>query len=216
MHAPDVQLSARELLHIEQLPPEAPQAESMVPAAQELPLQHPAQLVESQMHVPPEQRCPVAQALFVPHLHTPDELQLSAFMPHAVHEAPLVPHVAAVGGLTQVPVEPPLQQPDGHAVESHTQLPDMQCLPAAHWAFPPHLHVPPAQVSARTGSQAVHALPVMPHWATVGVPMHELPLQQPVQLPELQPWHAWLAHMPPSHEAHSAPPVPHWAEVLPV
>jgi hypothetical protein len=216
MHAPDVQLSAREPLHIEQLPPGMPQAASVLPGLHELPLQQPEQLIESQMHAPDEQRWPAPQALFVPHLQTPDELQLSAFMPHAVHDAPLVPQVAAVGGLTQVPLEPPLQQPDGHAVASQTQLPDTQCLPAAHRAFAPHLHVPPAQVSARTGSHALHALPVVPHWATVGVPTHELPLQQPAQFPELQPWHAWPEHMPPSHEAQSAPPVPHCAEVLPV
>ena len=65
-HAPAVQLSARLELQLVQVPPSAPQLLVEVPEEQELPLQHPVQLVGSQTQLPEEQCCPVEQALLVP------------------------------------------------------------------------------------------------------------------------------------------------------
>ncbi len=98
----------------------------MLPAAQVFPLQHPlAQLVESQTQVlVPEQRCPAAQAGFVPHLQSPVAEQLSAAIPQATQALPLDSHDANVGGLTQLF---PLQQPPGQLVASQTQPVPVQC-----------------------------------------------------------------------------------------
>jgi hypothetical protein len=75
--------------------------------------------------------------------------------------------------------------------------------------FEPHLHAPPAHVSARSGSHGVHALPLLPHAVVDGV-VHALPLQHPFGQFEEHPEQTPLLHVsPPPHGAHIAPAVPH-------
>jgi hypothetical protein len=76
----------------EQAPPPVPQAEVAVPGRQAVPEQQPVQEAGSQTHSPPEQRCPVPQAAFAPHWHTPVDEQPSATeVSHAWHVAPPAP-----------------------------------------------------------------------------------------------------------------------------
>ena len=57
---------------------------------------------------------------FTPHAQAPEAEQVSALLPHAVHTAPAVPHVATLF-VSQTPeVE---QHPVGHEVASQTQVP---------------------------------------------------------------------------------------------
>lgn len=71
----------------------------------------------------------------------------------AAHAAPLAPHDAAVGGVTQ---EVPLQQPLAHDAALHTHAPAMHCWPIAHIAPAPQRHAPLAQLSALVASHAMH------------------------------------------------------------
>lgn len=186
-----------------------------MPALQVFPLQQPlAQLVASQTHVPEEQRWPVAQAAPPLHRHMPLAEQLSAVMPHAVHAAAEVPHAPVVGGLVQAV---PVQHPEGQLVASHTQLPLTQWLPAAQIAPPPQRQVPAAlHASARTGSQALHAAPPVPHRAAVAGFTQVAPLQQPAaQLAALQPLHACAVQVPAPQDAHAAPFFPHSVAAVP-
>jgi hypothetical protein len=153
----------------------------------------------------------VPQAAEVPHLHAPP-LQLSAVVAlQAVQAAPVVPHVAVVGGDTHVV---PLQQPAGQLVALHTHAPPTHRWPAAHMALAPQRHAPPLQVSARVVSHVVQAAPPEPHWVTEGV-AQVLPLQQPLAHDAAEhPSHAWLVHVA-AHVAHDAPRRPHCAAVVP-
>ena len=99
--------------------------------------------VASQTQTWDEQRWPGTQAVFEPHLHAPPE-QLSPLVPQLVQAPPPVPQVE-VDGLLQVD---PVQQPFGHDVGSHVQLPLTQCCPVPHGAPVPQWQAPPAQVSA--------------------------------------------------------------------
>lgn len=124
-HAPVVQLSARLPLQLAQVAPPVPQLVVEVPVEQLLPLQHPEQLVASQMQLPAEQRCPVEQALLVPQRQVPVAEQLSAVVAEQVVQLlALAPHEASVAGVTQVV---PLQHPAAQLVASHTQAPAEQC-----------------------------------------------------------------------------------------
>jgi len=120
--------------------------------------QPPAQLVESQTHMPPEHRWPAAHAAWPPQVQAPWALQPSAFAPQALHAPPLAPHCCAVTVVTQVPPE---QQPVGQLVESHRHWPDTQRWPAAHAGFVPHLHMPVAQLSA-VAVHVTHCAPPPP------------------------------------------------------
>lgn len=79
---------------------------------------------------------------------------------HVVHATPAMPHDESEGGVHT----PPAQQPPGHEVASHMQVPPRQRWPAAHGGPPPQRHSPSIeQVSTRTGSQAMHAAAPTPH-----------------------------------------------------
>ncbi len=83
---------------------------------------------------------------------------------HATHVAPADPQVASERVLHVVP----LQQPLGHDVPSHTHRPARQRWPAAHGPWPPQLHWPAVQPSARFASHAEQACPPVPHVVALG------------------------------------------------
>jgi hypothetical protein len=157
------------------------------------------------MHCPFVQTCPAPHAGPAPQTHEP-LLQPSASVElHALHAPPPVPHVVTDCGVHVLP----LQQPFGHDVTSHVHRPAMQCCPAVHCAFAPHLHVPPLHVSARTESHATHVPPPEPHVPIDGV-LHVLPVQQPVRQVCAQPEHVPFEHVcPPPQPTQAAPAVPH-------
>lgn len=85
--------------HAMHVAPGAPQAAADV-GVHVLPAQHPAsQLATSQMHCPPEHRCPAAHgAPVVPHTQAPDGLHRSVFCAsQAAHATPPSPHVGNDG-----------------------------------------------------------------------------------------------------------------------
>jgi hypothetical protein len=177
-------------------------------------LQQPVgQLVASQTQAPPEQRCPAAHALFVPHLQAP-VVQRSPVVPQLVQAPPVIPHWVAVVGLTHAP---PLQQPLAQLAALHTQAPPTQARPAPQAAFVPHLQAPPTQVSAEVALQVVHAAPAVPQVASAlawQTPLRQQPLAQfdalqPVQALEVQV--CGLGQL-----EHAPPPVPHAAVWSPV
>jgi hypothetical protein len=78
-------------------------------------------------------------------MQLPLVLSQSRLEPHAPQVAPAVPHDCADSDAqgSQVPEGPPLQQPLGHEVASHTQLPvELHSVPDGH---------------------ALHATPALPH-----------------------------------------------------
>src|SRR5207244_1545148 len=79
----------------------------------------------------------------------------------------------------------------------HTHCPLAHAWPAAHAGFPPHLQLPPEQLSAVEMSQATQAPPPVPHWASEAT-LQEFPAQQPlghdIALQVQAPFtHCWLA-----------------------
>ncbi len=202
-----MQLSAWALSHAPQLAPPIPQLASVLPTKQVLPEQHPPHELASQMHAPPEQRCPVAQVLPVPQRQLP-LVQLSARVAsQAMQAAPPVLQALNAGVVQVLPEQQPFgqvcvlqpvhtpsrhccepgqlwqlappaphaavefpgrqvlpeQQPLGHDVASHTQVPLTQRWPAPHGLFVPHWHSPAAvQVFAREASHAAQVDPFAP------------------------------------------------------
>lgn len=126
------------------------------------------------------QRLPLVQAPPAPHVHCPPE-QPSAPAPHARQATLPAPHwltsspAAHVVGLEQQPAQP------DEAL--HTQPPFWQSRPAPHFGPAPHLHSPPAQLSATRVSHAPHVMLPLPQTVTVVVPasMQVRPEQQPLQ-----------------------------------
>ncbi len=214
--------------------PAAPHAPSVSEpsATQVVPLQHPpGQLLALHTQAPPTQACPAAHAAPEPQVQLPCALHPSAVGPQAVQVAPLAPHCEALGVMHW----PALQQPLGQLVASHTHWPDTQRSPVPHSAPLPHLHAPPAQVSA-LALQEAQAMPEGPQAAVLSGETQMLPLQHPVeqlvasqtQAPLWQRWPGPQAvpvphlHRPPAqvsallpHTAHDAPLEPH-CEVLTV
>src|SRR6202022_2250405 len=90
-------------------------------ALQTLPAQHPvAHELPSQMHAPPEQRCPAEQGGPFPHAHCPAAEQRSALnKSQAWHCAPPVPQDTVEGALHTFAS----QHPAEHEVESQLQAP---------------------------------------------------------------------------------------------
>ena len=124
------------------------------------PLEHDEQVAPAVPHEPPvcapqSSHVPVGPPLQQPfgqdvalQMHVPAVASLDVshtrFVPHGAHAAPAVPHVVpSLAQGTQVPLAPPLQQPFGHEVASHT-----------HW--PVELHSVP-------DGHAAHAAPALPH-----------------------------------------------------
>lgn len=83
------------------------------------------QLVASQVHVPPTQRCPCAQAAPLPQAHWP-LVQESARASHATHAPAPVPQVAVDGVLQSLPA----QQPVAHVCAQPWHTPPWQGEPA--------------------------------------------------------------------------------------
>ncbi len=200
-HCPPVQLSARTGSQAAHVWPFVPQLDTVGGETQIVPEQHPlGHDVGSHTHAPPAQRCPGAHDAPEPHMHCPP-VQLSASEgSQATHVCPPVPQLVGVGGETHVVLE---QQPLGHEVASHTHDPPTQRCPEAHAAAVPHEHWPPAQPSARAGSQAAHAWPLVPQLDTVGGETQIVPEQHPLGHEVGSHTHAPLAQRCPG--AHDAP-----------
>lgn len=122
---PLVHRSAVTPSHCSQVPPPRPHAKSsLVPGAQVLPEQHPAQFdIESHTQAVPLQRVPVVHGAPVPHPQPPSPRQaLLNVVLQLAHALPPTPHCMVVGGVTHVvPTQHPL-----HEVESHTQVVPLQ------------------------------------------------------------------------------------------
>lgn len=100
---------------------------------------------------------------------------------------------------------------------SHLQAPPTQCSPKPHgWLPVPQVQTPLAlQVSALSGSQAMHDEPLGPQVAGARG-WQSWPSQQPWQLPE----HggapqAPASQVPEPQDTHAVPPVPQLVEVVP-
>jgi hypothetical protein len=145
----------------------------------------------------PVGQVPASQPVHAWAMHAPE---------HEAQLAPPVPHAPASVPLWQMPFES--QQPFGHEVASHTQLPLTQWVPAEHWLLLPHLQTPlvEPQWSDAPASQLVHTVPLSPQlpgqfWEV----MHWLPWQQPVgQLVALH-WHTPALQNCPEPQAAPAP-----------
>jgi hypothetical protein len=173
-------------------------------------LQQPlGQEVASQMHAPPEQRRPSAQAAAPPQEQVPfAPSQPSAVSgSHGAQALPAVPHAERVVGTTQVPLEE--QQPAGHDWALHTQAPPEQAVPAGHIAPAPQRHSPVApQLLARAGSHGTHAAPPDPQAVGPGIAHVDPEQQPPAQLPALQSLHAPPAQTRAPQPWQAAPPLP--------
>ncbi len=128
------------------------------------------------------------------HTHWPLLLSHSWPVAQPAQAAPPVPHDPLLWAphCSQVPVEPPLQQPLPHVLTSHTHWPVLR----SHSRLVPH---------------ALHATPPAPQEAfdSFARASQVVPLQQPAQAdpPQL---HIPLVHAdPPPHAPHACPPVPH-------
>lgn len=139
-HAPDVeQLSLVMELHIVHVPPPVPQVLRdrvwHVPLPSQQPLGHE---VESHVHMPLTQCCPLAHGDEVPHWHAPLAEQVSAATgSHATQALPPVPQALVVGVVHTGPLQQPLRQ----LVELQPlQAPLVQVCPLGHaWQLPPPL-----------------------------------------------------------------------------
>jgi hypothetical protein len=148
------------------------------------------QVVLSQTHVPPEQRCPLEHAGPPPQVHVPPDEQPSPADPHDWHAEPSDPQEGPVGGEVQTFC---VQHPLGHDAELHTQAPPLQTWPELQGAPAPQAHAPEGeQLSAWFELHPTQALPSVPQAETDGV-VHVLPLQQPVlQEAALQTHWPWM------------------------
>lgn len=163
-HPPMAEQLSERASHTAHVDPASPQVASER-VAHTAPWQQPlGHDVASQMHRPPTQRWPPAQAGPVPHWQAPVVLQrLALLMSQAAHAAPAVPQAVKDG----VVHTPPAQHPDGHDVASHMHVPFMHRCPEPHGGALPQRHSPSMeQVSARSGSQAVQAAAPTPHAET--------------------------------------------------
>jgi hypothetical protein len=107
-----------QLTHVEPL---TPQKEAVAGDSQFDPEQQPlGHELESQMHAPSEQICPVPHAAPDPHEHAPEVEQWFAFVgSQETHMFPSVPQLESDAVLHVVPE----QQPAGQDAASQTQLP---------------------------------------------------------------------------------------------
>lgn len=166
--------------------------------------------VASQPQPPSLHVLPAGHAEPVPHRHSP-AAQLSVVSgEQATQTSPPVPQLASPLGLQVTPS----QQPLGHEVASHTQLPPRHRCPAAHAGPVPHAQAPPTQASANTGSQAMQAAPAVPH-ATEEGSLHIEPEQQPVGHPAAQVSQTPPTQSPPPQLSQLPPPAPHALGVSP-
>ena len=149
------------LVHAEHVTPPVPQSEGVSDEdSRHIPLTPPLQQPFAQEE-PLQMQVPAVESMDVSH---------TRFVPHGAHVAPAVPQVVpSLAQGTHVPVVPPLQQPLGHDVASHTHWP----LLLSHSRPVPH----PPQVA-----------PLEPHELLLSLerPSHVVPLQQPAQTPPPQ------------------------------
>jgi hypothetical protein len=184
-HSPEAeQRLARLTSHETQAAPLTPQVAGAAPVQVE-PEQHPlGQLAGLQpLQAPPKQVC------------APQLWQAAPPLPQAELDVPA----------TQVVPE---QQPFGHDVPSHTQLPARQRCPEAHSEPAPQAHAPLARHWLAVIPHAVQAPPPVPQAVSVGVrqaPAAQQPFGQETpsqtQRPALQCWPT--AHIPPLPHAHT-------------
>ncbi len=153
-------------LQVAQVSPPAPQV-LRLRAWQTLPTQQPlGQLVPSQTHWLPTQRWPPTQAMSDPQ-RQPSPAQVSARVRSQVEQAPPAGPQLAIAIALQVR---PAQQPLGHEVTSHVQVPFMHRWPAPQAAEDPHWQKPVAlQLSAEVALHAMHAEPCAPQVIADGV-----------------------------------------------
>jgi hypothetical protein len=129
------------------------------------------------------------QAAAEPQRQTPPVQALARAVSQATHAAPLEPHWASVAGVTQLgPAQHPVQ-----VAGSHTHAPATHRWFAPHEAPRPHLHAPPAQLSALAESQARHAPPLAPHCVRVAGETQAAASQHPPHVAGSQ------AQLPPVH-----------------
>lgn len=191
------------------------------------------QLVASQMHPPPEQRCPGWQAVPVPQAHAP-AVQRSDLVSQAEQAAAGAPQAATVCPAVPRQVAP-LQQPVGQDAAVQAQLAPEQTWPLPQAADAPHLQTPATQVLVLP-EQGAHAAPPVPHAPlpcdavvthapalqqpagqlvasqTHAPPEHRSPARQAAPAPHLQAPPPQLSAVTP-HEEHAAPAAPHLAAV---
>lgn len=121
-HWPLVHESARLATQAVHAPPLVPQAARSI-TRHWFPWQQPlGQVVSSHTHMPPEQRCPVAQAAPAPQRQAPLKHESAFAVSHGLHMPPPVPQAAT--SLTRHWA--PSQQPPGQLVLSQTHAPETQ------------------------------------------------------------------------------------------
>lgn len=165
------------LLQVWQAAPPVPQALLSVPARQLVPAQQPlGHEVLSQTQAPPTHRFLAGHAGPAPHWQAPVAEQLSAVIPQVAQVPPPEPQLARERGRQVVPA----QQPLGHEVALHSQLPPAQVWPGPHAGPAPQAQAPaPVQPSATAGLHAAQAPPPDPHRPREGA-THVAPSQQPL------------------------------------
>ena len=192
---PAAQPSARVLSQPTQAAPPLPHeaSEGLLQVAPEQ--QPPGQLVALQpLQRPPPQVCPVGQVWQAP--------------PPAPHDSAVLPVMQA----------PPVQQPVGHEVPSHTQVLARQRWPTAQAAPPPHRQAPADEQLSERASHEAQVAPAVPQLVRVRV-RQVLPLQQPLghEVPShtqplaVQRWPAAQAGPPAQVQA---PDALHWSVLL--
>ena len=135
-------------------------------------------------------------------MHWPPAQLSALWLSHAAHAAPPVPQYDSDPLLHVVPS----QQPVAHDVASHTHVPFTHRWPAAQEGLPPHMHWPPAQLSALWASHAAHAAPPVPQYDSDPL-LHVVPSQHPVAHDVASHTHVPLTHRWPAAQED---PVPHW------
>jgi hypothetical protein len=124
----------------------------------------------------------------MPHMHEP-LLQVSAPAPQSLQLMPLAAQCIESVAMQVVPFTQHPLQPD---VALHTHAPPTHFVPVGHGApVPPHTHLPAGlQVSAvPLMVQSRQFKPIGAHWVPLSGVWHTPFVQQPLQLPELQPEH---------------------------
>ena len=205
------QLSAFDVLQVEQTPPPIPHARSVgvlqAPLAQH-PVGQVCALQPIGTHAPLVHLNAAPHAGPLPHLQPPAVQLLAAFGSQVRQAAPAIPQLATEGSLQVLPAQQPPAQDDA----SHTHCPPTHRVPVPHEGPVPQPQVPSVQVSATAELQAWQAVPgcaqLDSDW-----PVQTFPAQQPfahddasqMQTPALQ--RCPVPHAGPPPHAHAPPAV---------
>lgn len=166
---------------------------------------HVASHTQTALEPLPMQRSPGMQAGPVPQRHSPEpgSHEFAAGSAQLLHDSPITPHSAPVGGLRQ---NVPWQHPFGHESAVHTHAPFWHSCPTRHGGLLPHAQPPFAQLFERW-SHAMHGPPSLPHapvsvmlthWFDWQHPLHDTGSQ--THMPFTQRWPARHgAFMPHAH-----------------